>query len=304
VLRGADGAEVFIDDLEDPVDLPGSSTSTRRRPIHADSDLLYQLLWHNNDLLPSTARDSILQLPASPLRWFALAKLYGLLRYLALGRLRAYAAETERDLAEGKLVTRPTFSSDYGELLRRVVDEAAPPARWSSPQFLRCPTPLMINRKPRDPCTSTWWCPYCYVREAFKLYKALKYTPVVIRTESHVIYSVDDYQRIRSDLDRNALSAKRRTGRRPDALIWLRWWPLPESICDPINIHDQLDVITLTLGGDPLCAQSGNFVRAFSYPVGWLTVEEPRRVCYILNQTWHRRNRLVQGSFGDFLYEP
>lgn len=295
-LRGADGLEFCIDGLEDPdADFSGFD-SRRRRPIHADSNLLFELLWFNNDLLPQAARERIQQMPDDPLRWFELAKLYGLLRYQALRRLQAYSAETERDIAEGRLRDE--------HLLNQLIDEPPPPARWSNTAFRRCPTPLMINQKPRLPCESTWWCPYCYVREAFNLYKALKYTPVSIKAETHLIYSVADYHRIRSGIERADRKAERRTGRRPDALIWLRWWPLPESICNDYDTHDQLDVITLTLGGVPLCAQSGKFVRHFSYPVGWLTVEEPRRVCYILSQTRRRRNRLVHGAFGDMLYEP
>jgi hypothetical protein len=302
-LRDEYGTAIVLPKYEPPL----GGSGLRRRPIHEDSDLLYLLLWHNHDLLPERARDRVRDLPAGPLRWFELARLYGLLRRQALGRLREYAAQlaqpVDADPNTGLALRAGAFGSDFDDLLQQIVDERAPGDRWFSPQFWRCPTPLMINRAARPPCTSTWWCPYCYVREAYKLYRALKYTAVHIQTTTHAIRSVNDYRRVRDTIERAHEAEERRAGRLPDALIWLRWWPPPESICDSADIHDQLDVITLTPGGNPLCTQTAEFVAAFAYPVGWLTVEDPRRSCYILNQTCGLRNRRARGIFGDLIYE-
>ena len=299
-LRDAQGFEVHIPKYERPFGGAGA----RRRPTHEDSDLLFALHWGNNDLLPAAARDRIRDMPYGPAKWFELAKLYGLLRRAALKRLRAHTAvfaapaplETEGILDAG------AFGLDFDELLRQVVEEGPQPERWASKEFWRCPTPLMHNGAVRFPCNASWWCSYCYVREAYKLYRALRFSAVQISVVSHEVRSVDDYDRVRGVLMRNSEREERRTGRLPDELIWLRWWPQPESICDPLDLHDQLDVIRLIPGGDPLCSQHEKFVSAFAYPVGWLTVEDPRRVCYILNQTRNRRNRLVHGCFGEMLY--
>ena len=302
LLRDESGREVILPQYEPPL----SGSIARRRPIHEDSELLYQLLWHHNDLLPQKARNRIKDMRAGPLRWFELAKLYGLLRHQSLGRLRTYAEETAKPLGvdpnAGYTLALGKFGLDMDELLRQIVEERAPAERWFSEEFRRCPTPLMINRRPRIPCLSTWWCPYCYVREVYKLYRALKYTAVRIRTTAHEIRSIKDYDQVRREIERAHRREERRVGRSPDALIWLRWWPPPETICDPADICDQLDVITLTPEGNPLCTQTAEFVAAFAYPVGWLTVKEPRRVCYILNQIRCLRNRLVRGCFGDIVY--
>jgi hypothetical protein len=300
-LRDAQGFEIHLAKHERPF----GGSGARRRPTHEDSDLLFALLWGNHDLLPAAARDRIRDMPYGPAKWFELAKLYGLLRRTALKRLRehtaVFAAPAPLD-TEG-ILDAGAFGLDFDELLRQVVEEGPPPDRWMSKEFWRCPTTLMYNGAVRFPCNATWWCPWCYSREVFKLYRALRFTAVHLSIVSHEVRSFDDYDRVREALMRDSKREERRTGRLPDELIWLRWWPLPESICDPSDLHDQLDVIRLTPGGDPLCIQNAEFVAAFAYPVGWLTVEDPRRTCYILQQTRGLRNRLVHGHFGEILYE-
>lgn len=300
-LRDENGVVVDLPKYERPF----GGSGARKRPTHEDSELFFALLWSNNDLLPEKARDRIRDMPPGPAKWFELAKLYGLLRRQALKRLRehtaVFAAPVTPD-AEG-ILDAGAFGLDFDELLRQVVEEGPPADSWASRQFWRCPTPLVHNGAIRTTCNATQWCPYCYVREAYKLYRSLKYSAVRISVVSHEVRSFDDYARVRSALARDSSREERRTGRLPDELIWLRWWPQPESICDPADIHDMLDVIRLTPGGNPLCIQTAEFVAAFAYPVGWLTVEDPRRVCYILNQTRRLRNRLVHGCFGEMLYD-
>lgn len=292
-IRMPDGTAIDVDGLEDrhPPDNDGSKL---RRPRFADRDLYFELLWRDVDMLTPGLYQRVQRAAVGFPRWIELGRAVAVLRGRAMRRLRDYAVQWDRELEAAAL-----RDEDITELL----NEFTGAGRWGNERRRKCPSPLFRRKTARRVCGFDQWCPYCHIRTAVRIYRALKYTPITISTRSIKVLTADQYKAARRELRDVRRAHWQFRGQPPDLIEWVRWWPLPQARSDLGRVYDQLDIVTLRLGGTPLCAQRGAFVNAFSYPLGWLTVEDPRRVAYILKHTKGQRLFRVSGFFRELLYE-